>query len=214
MSDEIARTVARALLAAGAVSLRPQNPFTWASGLKAPIYCDNRLTLAFPAARTRITEGLVQVIQQQSFTPDVIAGVATAGIPQATLLADRLSLPLVYVRSQVKGHGRQNRVEGKVEPGSRAVVIEDLISTGGSSLQAVEALHEQDIRVLAVLSIFSYGFLAANNAFEESGIPLFPLSDLDTLLEVARDESALTAEQVRIILDWQQDPLAWHNARI
>lgn len=211
---EIARSIARALLTLGAVSLRPDDPFTWASGMKSPIYCDNRLTLSFPDVRSRITEGLLEIVQDNRLTPNVVAGVATAGIPQATLLADRLALPLVYVRSKAKGHGRQNLIEGRIEPGSRALVIEDLISTGGSSLQAVEALREQNVQIVGMLSIFSYGFTRAKEAFYESNIPFISLSDLDTLLEVARDESALTPNQIGTIRDWQRDPFAWHSARI
>lgn len=211
--EEVARTIARTLLSVEAVSLSPDDPFTWASGMKSPIYCDNRLTLSFPTVRNQITEGLLGIVEEQRLTPDAVAGVATAGIPQATLVADRLGLPLVYVRSEAKKHGRKNLIEGRIRSESRAVVVEDLVSTGSSSLQAIRALQEEGVHVIGLISIFSYGFPAAEKVFAEAGIPFISLSNLNTLLGVAREDSALTAEQLETVRDWQRDPLAWHNAR-
>lgn len=201
--------IARDLLAVGAVTLRPDAPFTWASGLRAPVYCDNRLTLAVPEVRRRITEALADRVATESLAPDAVAGVATAGIPQAALLADRLGLPLAYVRAQAKGHGRRNRIEGRIEPGWRVVVVEDLISTGGSSLAAVEALREQGVEVAGVLAGFTYGFAEAEEAFAAAGVPLFALTTLEALLEEAERSGSLDRQQLASLRDWRRDPQAW-----
>jgi orotate phosphoribosyltransferase len=206
-----AQTVARALLAAGAVTLRPDEPFTWASGLRAPIYCDNRLALALPAARARIAEALAESVRQRGLSPDAVAGVATAGIPQATLLADRLQLPLAYVRAAAKGHGQKNRIEGRVEPGWRLVLVEDLVSTGGSAIAAVEALREAGAEVDLVLAVFTYGLPAATAAFEAAGVELAPLADLDALLGEAAE--SLTEEQRAAVRAWREDPEGWSRQR-
>lgn len=206
-----AQTVARALLAAGAVSLRPDDPFTWASGLRAPIYCDNRLVLALPAARASIAEAMAAAVRQRGLAPDAIAGVATAGIPQATLLADRLRLPLAYVRAAAKDHGRQNLIEGRIEPGWRVVIVEDLVSTGGSSLAAAQALRDAGAKVDLLLAVFTYGLPAAQRAFDEAGIELYPLADLDALLREAAD--SLSDEQQTAIRAWRDDPEGWSRQR-
>lgn len=208
-----ARDVARALLAAGAVALRPDEPFTWASGLRSPIYCDNRLVLAVPESRSAIAEALADRVRQRGVLPDAVAGVATAGIPQAALLADRLALPLAYVRAAPKAHGRGNRIEGRVEPGWRVVVVEDLISTGGSSLQAVEALREAGAEVQAVLAVFSYGLPVAEQAFASAGVPLEALSDLEALLEEAGASGGLSERQLEDVRAWRADPGGWSRAR-
>ncbi len=200
------------LLEIGAVALRPDDAFTWASGLRAPIYCDNRLTLANPSARTRITSGFQELIGRGGYRPDVVAGVATAGIPQATLLADRLSLPLVYVRSAAKAHGKGNRVEGRVRPGERVVVVEDLISTGGSAVEAVEALREAGAEPVAVLAIFSYGFGRAAERFAAAGVRSATLTNFATLLRVAERIGVLDFDAIESLRRWQRDPEAWSRA--
>lgn len=201
--------VAADLLEMGAITLRPDEPFTWASGLRSPIYCDNRLTLSYPATRTRITAGYQELIGRGDYRPDAIAGVATAGIPQATLVADRLGLPLAYVRSAAKGHGKENRIEGHVKEGHRVVVIEDLISTGGSSVEATLALREAGAEPVAVLAIFSYGFDQAADRFAEAGLEVHTLTDFATLLRVAERVGALTASDIDSLQAWRRDPQAW-----
>lgn len=208
-----ASRIARDLLAVGAVALRPDAPFTWASGLRAPVYCDNRLTLAVPDVRRRITEALADRVETASLAPDAVAGVATAGIPQAALLADHLELPLAYVRAQAKGHGRQNRIEGRIEPGWRVVVVEDLISTGGSSLAAVEALREAGAEVVGVLAGFTYGFSQAEEAFAAAGVPLYALTTLEALLEEAERSGSLDRQQLASLRAWRRDPQAWSDER-
>lgn len=198
-ANETARSLARELLGAGAVLIRPEEPFTWASGIRAPIYCDNRLTLSIPALRRRITDALEQAVRARALRPEVVAGVATAGIPQATLLAERLELPLVYVRAAAKGHGRQNLIEGRLEPGSRVLVVEDLVSTGGSAVAAVEALRAAGAEVLAVLATFSYGLPVAAATFERANVDAIALATLDDLLA----EAALGGAAARSIRAWR-----------
>lgn len=198
-----ARAFAADLLRIGAVLLRPDEPFTWASGIQAPIYTDNRLSLGYPALRRRLAAGFEAQIQARGLEPDVIAGTATAGIPHAALLADRLDLPLVYVRAKPKGHGRGNRIEGPLGDGQRVVVVEDLVSTGGSSLDAAAALREAGGEVLAVLAIFSYNLPRAAQAFAEAGVPLHALTDFDVLLDVAAAEGTVRPDQRRDVLAWR-----------
>lgn len=205
----LSRQLAADLLSIGAVALRPEDPFTWSSGLKAPLYCDNRLTLAYPSVRARIAEGFAADLHRHSLHPQVIAGTATAGIPHAAWLADRLDLPMAYVRAQAKAHGRGNQIEGRIEPGQSVVVVEDLVSTGGSSLAAVEAVRSTGAEVLAVLAIFSYGLPAAAEAFTGDGVPLYPLTDLEVLLDVAREQERLSPEALEALRTWQQDPEGW-----
>lgn len=208
-ADPSRAAVARDLLRLGAVALRPDAPFTWASGRRAPIYCDNRLTLSEPAARRRLTDGFAAVLAHEGLTPDVIAGTATAGIPHAAWLADRLEKPLVYVRAKAKEHGRGNLIEGRVDDGARVVLVEDLISTGGSSLAAVEALRAAGAGVLAVVAIFTYGLHAAARAFRAAHVPLFTLSDYDALLAVAEADGAFGDEAIAALHAWREDPEAW-----
>lgn len=205
----LAEQVATDLLRIGAVELRPDAPFTWASGRRAPIYCDNRLTLAHPGVRTRIAAGYEELIGRGGHTPNLVAGVATAGIPQAALVADRRALPLAYVRPEPKGHGQGKRVEGRVEPGQRAVVIEDLISTGGSSVAAAEALRAAGAEPLVVLATFSYGFPEAAERFAEADLAFATLTDFDTLLRVAERVGALAPSDVGALRDWHRDPAGW-----
>ncbi len=200
--------VARLLLDIQAVQLRPNDPFTWASGLLSPIYCDNRVAWSFPQVRTRIKEALRE--RSQAFAPfDAIAGVATAGIAPGVLLADVLGLPFAYVRSSAKEHGRRNRIEGLLQPEQRVLVIEDLISTGGSSLAAVDALQESGCVVVGVLAIFQYGFEKAQLAFQERQLPFLTLTDYPTLLEEALKTGYIDEQGQQILEEWRKNPDGW-----
>jgi orotate phosphoribosyltransferase len=193
------------------VLLRPDAPFTWASGLQSPIYCDNRLTLSDPAVRRRLTDGFLAVLAREGLVPDVVAGTATAGIPHAAWLADRLEKPLVYVRASPKGYGRGNQIEGRLGEGARVVLVEDLVSTGGSSLAAVETLCAAGAEVRAVVAVFSYGLARAEEAFRVAGVPLFALSDYDALLTAARAEGRLDDGALAALRAWREDPQAWSD---
>lgn len=212
MADAPSRRLAEALLDIGAVALAPDAPFTWTSGLRAPVYCDNRRTLGYPRVRRLITDGFAACVADRELAPDVVAGTATAGIPHAAWLADRLDLPMAYVRSEPKSHGRGNQIEGRVEARQRVVLIEDLVSTGGSSLQAVAALRAAQADVVAVLAIFSYGFPQATARFAEAGVPLHVLTTFGTLLEVARTQRRLADTALEHLRTWQHDPQAWSDA--
>lgn len=201
--------LATELLDIGAVSFSPDEPYTWASGIRSPVYCDNRLTISYPAVRRLITDGFARILAESNYHPDVIAGTATAGIPHAAWLADRLERPLVYVRSAAKGHGRGRQVEGLLEPGRKVVLIEDLVSTGMSSLQAVNALIEEGANVQAVLAIFSYGLDAAARAFAEARIPLHALTSFHTVLQTAQEQGRVDSHASESIAEWQQDPGGW-----
>ncbi|ARK31061.1 orotate phosphoribosyltransferase [Halalkalibacter krulwichiae] len=196
--------IANHLLEIGAVHLQPTNPFTWTSGIKSPIYCDNRLTLSYPHVRKDIITGFVKLLE--GIEVDVIAGTATAGIPHAALLADALDLPMVYVRGSAKGHGKQNQIEGKIEKGQKVVLVEDLISTGGSVIQAAEALKASGADVVAVIAIFTYEFQKANDALKEANLPTHILTSYSTLLNVAKEKGTITAEQVQRLNEWRKDP--------
>jgi orotate phosphoribosyltransferase len=210
---DLADAVARELLRVGAVALRPEAPFTWASGRLSPIYCDNRLTLADPALRRLVADRFAEVVRGQGVASTAVAGTATAGIPHATLLADRLGLPLVYVRSEAKAHGRGQRIEGRLEAGARVALVEDTISTGGSSLSAAEALREAGATVTALVALFTYGFPAATEAFAAAGLPVATLTDYDALLARAIREGRVTPEDLAALREWRADPGAWSAAR-
>lgn len=197
-----AETVAKHLLSIGAVELRPNDPFTWTSGIKSPIYCDNRLTLSYPEIRKEIAQGFAEEIKNKFPDVTLIAGTATAGIPHAAWVAEVLNLPMCYIRSSAKGHGKQNQIEGKATAEDQVVVIEDLISTGGSSLKAVEALREAGVQVLGVGAIFTYGFEKAEQAFQAANVPFFTLSNYQTLIQVAKNEEKLTEEELRKLENW------------
>ena len=203
--------VARDLLRIEAVTLRPDSPFTWASGRLAPVYTDNRLALSHPDVRSRIADGLAALARQ--VTPDAVAGVATAGIPHAALVADRLGLPLCYVRAAAKDHGRQNRIEGRVAPGQRVVLVEDLVSTGGSVLAAADALREAGAEPAAAVAVFSYGFAEADAAFAAARLPLHTLTTFDTLARVAREDGSLSDADLDALATWRTDPASWSAAR-
>ena len=203
-----AQRIAEKLLQINAVKLSPQNPFTWASGIKSPIYCDNRLVLSFPEVRNLVVKSFVE--KAANFEPfDTIAGVATAGIPWGALIADRLKKPFIYIRDKPKAHGRQNQIEGLHTEGSKILVIEDLISTGGSSLKAVETVRAANCEVVGVLAIFSYGFEAATIIFNESKCPFDTLSNYEILLECAVKRGYVTASDVKTLQDWRVSPSTW-----
>ncbi|HSI78387.1 MAG TPA: orotate phosphoribosyltransferase [Lunatimonas sp.] len=204
-----AKLVAKKLLEIEAIRLAPDNPFTWASGWKSPIYCDNRLSLSYPDLRTFIKESLVSVIHKNFLSIEAIAGVATAGIPQGALIADKLNLPFIYVRSKAKGHGMENMIEGKITAGQKVVVVEDLVSTGGSSLKAVEDLRKNGIEVLGMVSIFTYGFDIAKTNFENAGVKLVCLSDYQHMLEQALSDGIIPDEELATLQKWREDPGSW-----
>ena len=192
-----------------AIKLKPENPFTWASGWKSPIYCDNRIILSYPAVRTSIKEEMCNQLKALYGRPDVIAGVATGAIGIGMLVAEYLGLPFVYVRPEPKSHGRRNQIEGHLEPGQKVVVIEDLISTGNSSLTAVAALQEGGAEILGMIAIFTYGFDQAKANFEKKGIALHTLSDYDHLIQEASETNYIKEEQLQTLLDWKEDPAKW-----
>jgi orotate phosphoribosyltransferase len=213
-NNVIAREVAEYLLDIKAVVLKPSEPFTWASGLKSPIYCDNRKTLSYPKVRHYIKMAFADTIDDEYKNCDVIAGVATAGIPHGALVADVLNKPFIYVRDKPKAHGLGNQIEGKLEPGQKVVLIEDLISTGGSSLKAVEALREAGAEVLALGAIFTYGFDKAVKAFEAANCHAFTLSDYPTLLQVAIRQDYVKKEEEKTLLEWYQNPDQWGSKQV
>lgn len=200
------RNIARMLLEIGAVSLSPDEPFTWSSGLRSPIYCDNRLTISHPKVRAEIADMFAEQIRARHADAEVIAGISTGGIPHAAWIAERLNLPMVYVRDKAKGHGKQNQIEGVLTPGSKTVVIEDLISTGGSSLRAALAVRAAGGEVLSVAAIFTYEFEQARSAFAEENIPMWTLGRYSILLEEAVASGRLRAEDVERLQAWSRAP--------
>ena len=197
--------IAKALLEVGAVALNPKGQFTWASGIKSPIYCDNRITMSSPTIRKEIAQGLAEAIEKNFPGTEAVAGTATAGIPHAAWVSDIMELPMMYVRSKAKEHGRGNQIEGKVVPGQKVVVIEDLISTGGSSLVAVEALHKAGLEVLGVVSIFTYGLRKAEQAFEEADISFVSLTNYDALTTAAKEAGMIMEEDIPMLSKWHND---------
>lgn len=204
--NSIAKQVAESLLEIGAVALRPHQPFTWTSGIKSPIYCDNRLTMSYPEIRDLIAESFATVIRESYPDTEVIAGTATAGIPHAAFVAQKLGLPMAYIRDKAKGHGKENQIEGLIKAGQKVIVIEDLISTGGSSIKAAQAVHEAGAVPQAVLAIFSYQLDKAVNAFAEAGIPLQTLSNYTALIDVAAERGVIKSEDLELLKSWRQDP--------
>lgn len=201
--------VASKLLEIGAIKLNTEKPFTWASGWKSPIYCDNRLSLSFPHVRSYIKRCLAEAIREYFPDAQAIAGVATAGIPQGALVAEELHLPFLYVRPKPKEHGLENLIEGKLEKGQRVVLVEDLISTGGSSLKAAAALKDGGASVMGMVAIFTYGFDTAEQNFSKDGIKLICLSDFPHLLEVALQNNFISPDQLTHIKAWRLDPANW-----
>ena len=200
------QTIAHDLLSIGAVFLRPDEPFTWASGIKSPIYCDNRLTLTAPAVRTHVEEGLVDLICKHYPDVEVLMGTSTAGIAHAAIVGHLMGLPMGYVRSGNKDHGRQNRIEGRLDKGEKVVVIEDLISTGGSVLETVEALREAGAEVLGVVSIFTYGMKKGIERMAAANVKNVSLTDLDTIAQVGAAEGYISQEDVARLLKFRENP--------
>jgi len=209
INKDTALKVAEFLLQIKAIQLNKKEPFQWASGWQSPIYCDNRKTLSYPKIRTFIRQKYAESIQEYFGQADVVAGVATGGIAQGALVAQELDLPFIYVRSSSKGHGLQNQIEGVVEEGQRVVVIEDLISTGMSSLKAVEALREKGCQVIGMVSIFTYDFAIAKENFKKHKCKLYTLSDYNHLIEVALDSGYIKKEDVSSLKSWREDPANW-----
>ncbi len=207
--SEIEQKIAEFLLQIKAIKLEPTNPFTWASGLKSPIYCDNRITLSYPTIRTYIRQKFSEVIHEEIGSIDMISGVATAGIPQGVLVAQDLGLPFTYVRSNAKGHGRQNLIEGEVVDGQRVVVIEDLVSTGKSSLAAVQALRDAGCNVVALLSIFSYNLPVAEENFKNAKCRFISLSNYDALVRYAAQNQFINENEKSLLDSWRLDPEKW-----
>ncbi|MEZ4936545.1 MAG: orotate phosphoribosyltransferase [Crocinitomicaceae bacterium] len=201
--------VAEFLLQIKAVKLQPSNPFTWASGWKSPIYCDNRKTLSYPQIRTFIRQAYTEIIREEFGSPEVIAGVATGGIAQGALIAQELGIPFIYVRSSAKGHGMQNMIEGDFMEGQNVVVIEDLVSTGGSSLKAVEALREAKLNVKGMVAIFDYGFHVAKENMKEAKCNLVTISDYDHLIEEALKLGYINESDLESLKQWREDPENW-----
>lgn len=211
LNNVVARDMAEFLLEIKAVILNAAEPFTWASGIKSPIYCDNRKTLSHPKVRNFIKTSFSDLIDDEFGNTDVIAGVATAGIPHGALVADVLNLPFVYVRDKPKGHGLENQIEGKLEPGQRVFVIEDLISTGGSSLKAVEALRAAGAEVVGLGAIFTYGFPQAKEAFEQANCKAVTLTNYDTLLDIALRNNYIKQGELDTLKAWKENPQAWNK---
>lgn len=206
---ETARKIAELLLQIKAIKLQPNDPFTWASGWKSPIYCDNRVSLSYPNVRTFIRQSMVKVIDDKFGKADVIAGVATGAIAQAALVAQEMGSPMVYVRPEPKKHGMQNLIEGVVEKGQSVIVIEDLISTGGSSIKAIEALREAGCDVKGMISIFTYGFDVADKNIKKAKCPIISLCDYDTLIDVALESRYISDKDVEALKLWREKPEAW-----
>ena len=203
------KAVAEKLLQVGAVKLSPNEPFTWASGWKSPIYCDNRKVLSFPYVRDFIKSEMCNVIFEKFEGADMLAGVATAGIPWGAMAADQLKLPYIYVRPKPKEHGLGNQIEGSFEPGKKVLVIEDLISTGKSSLDVVTVLKNAGLDVIGMVSIFTYGFDIATKAFEDAGVKYLSLTNYATLISMAVEKGTISADTEKLLLQWRTDPANW-----
>ena len=209
LDKDTAAKTAELLLQINAIKLRPENPYTWASGWKSPIYCDNRIVLSFPAIRNFVRQEIARQLEDLYGKPDVIAGVATGAIGIGALVAEYLGLPFVYVRPEAKSHGRQNQIEGYLEPNSSVVVIEDLISTGKSSLNAVEALRQAGANIKGMIAIFTYGFDLSERRFAEAGVNLHTLTNYDHVLVQASETNYIQEEQLNTLKVWKTDPAQW-----
>lgn len=203
--------IAQLLLEIGAVSLEPQHPFTWSSGMKSPIYCDNRLTMSFPKVRRQIAKGLAEMIREKYEDVEVIAGTATAGIPHAAWVAEELDLPMVYVRGAAKKHGKGKQIEGKIEAGNKVVVIEDLISTGGSVIEAVGALEQEEANVLGVAAIFTYELPKGEENFSIHHLTAHTLTCYSQLIEVALKMGSIQDKDIETLNQWKKDPENWEQ---
>ncbi len=211
MNKDTSKKTAALLLQIKAIKLNPQEPFNWASGWKSPIYCDNRITLSYPPVRVFLKEEIAKIVELEYGKPDVIAGVATGAIAIGILVAQELGVPFVYVRPEPKKHGRKNQIEGHLEGGQNVVVIEDLISTGNSSLNAVAALKEAGAVVKGMVAIFSYGFDIATKNFEDKNINLKTLSNYDNLLEQALDSNYISQKELKTLQEWRNNPSEWNQ---
>lgn len=207
--EKVEKLIAQKLIEVAAVKLQPANPFTWASGWKSPIYCDNRKTLSYPQLRSLIKLELARVISEEWPEAEAIAGVATGAIAQGALVADALTLPFSYIRSAPKDHGMENLIEGDLAPGSKVVIVEDLISTGGSSLKAVEAVRKHGAEVLGMVAIYTHGFPDAVRNFEEAGVRLITLSNYNAVLAEALRTGYITAEEEAVLVEWRKSPATW-----
>lgn len=209
LDKDTAKKTAELLLQINAIKLKPENPFSWASGWKSPIYCDNRIILSYPMIRNYVRQEMAKQVESLYGKPDVIAGVATGAIGIGMLVAEQLGLPFVYVRPEPKSHGRQNQIEGYLEANQNVVVIEDLISTGKSSLNAVEALKAEGANVKGMVAIFTYGFQVASENFQKQEVELHTLSDYDHLIQQASETNYIKEEQLQTLLEWKSNPAAW-----
>ncbi|MEY8019670.1 orotate phosphoribosyltransferase [Muriicola sp. SD30] len=209
LDKHTASKTAELLLQINAIKLRPENPFTWASGWQSPIYCDNRILLSFPVIRNFIKEEIAKQVEELYGKPDIIAGVATGAIGIGALVAEYLGLPFIYVRPEAKSHGRQNQIEGLLEQDQTVVVIEDLISTGKSSLNAVDALLKSGAKVKGMIAIFTYGFDVAIENFKKKGVELHTLSNYETLVQLASDSHYIKEEQLNTLMEWRKNPSLW-----
>ncbi|MCR9132252.1 MAG: orotate phosphoribosyltransferase [bacterium] len=211
INEEFARELAAHLLEINAVVLRPQEPFTWASGWNSPIYCDNRLTLHYPEIRKKIAAEFTEFVSKKYPNVNVITGTATAGIPHAAWVAGALDKPMAYVRAKPKSYGMGNQIEGGVAKGESTIVIEDLVSTGGSALSVIDALQFVGAKVDALVSIFTYGFDVANANFEKVNVPLYTLTDYTTLVDVAIEKGFVTGSDLELLSSWRKNPDTWSN---
>ena len=209
--DNLKKAFASKLLKIKAIKLQPNNPFTWASGWKSPFYCDNRKTLSYPELRNYVKLELVHAILDRFPEVEAIAGVATGAIPQGALVADALNLPFVYVRSKPKDHGLENLIEGELKPGMKVVVVEDLISTGGSSLKAVEAIRKDGSEVIGMVASYTYGFPVAREAFEQAGVELVTLTDYEHVVAEALETGYIAEGDVELLNEWRRDPAEWNG---
>lgn len=209
LNKDTAKKTAELLLQINAIKLEPENPFTWASGWKSPIYCDNRVMLSYPKIRNYVGEEMAKQVETLYGKPDVIAGVATGAIGIGILVAEAMGLPFIYVRPEPKSHGRQNQIEGYLEPEQNVVVIEDLISTGKSSLNAVKALKAQQANVQGMIAIFTYGFATATDNFSNENVELHTLSDYDHLIEQASETNYIKESHLQTLLQWKSNPQQW-----
>ena len=213
INEQIAEKVSESLLQIKAIKLDNTNPFTWASGLKSPIYCDNRITLSYPEIRTYIKEQFVKLINEEFENAEVVAGVATGAIAQGALVAQEMGLPFAYVRSSSKAHGLTNQIEGKVEEGQAVIVVEDLVSTGKSSLAAVEALRAAGANVIGMIAIFTYNLPLAKENFEKADCKLITLADYDTMIRTAADQNYVSDSDIQSLVKWKDNPKAWSDNR-
>ncbi len=209
LDKDTASKTAELLLQINAIKLRPENPFTWASGWKSPIYCDNRIILSYPAIRNFVRQEMARQLEDLYGKPDAIAGVATGAIGIGILVAEYLGLPFVYVRPEAKSHGRQNQIEGYLEPQSSVVIIEDLISTGKSSLNAVEALEQAGAQIKGMIAIFTYGFDIAKENFSSRDVSLHTLTDYENVIRQASETNYVKEDQLNMLLEWRKDPSVW-----